>query len=76
MLLEGGAGTHLHPVDAVVHHAHDVPREGVGLRVVASVPGSARNLLGLEQINCVMTQHAEFCITASPGASHKDSHPG
>lgn len=69
-------GTYLDPVDAVVHHAHDVPREGVGLCVVAGIPRSARNLLRLEQINCAMTQHAQFkglgsrpYPTAFPGAS-------
>ncbi len=38
---------HTSPVVAVVHHPHQVPRDGCRLRVHVLVPGAAQQLLGL-----------------------------
>jgi hypothetical protein len=43
---------HLDAVVAVVEHAHEVPGEGVGLRVHGLVPGSAHYLLCPQQPHC------------------------
>ena len=39
-------------VDAVVHHTHDVPGEGVGLSVHAGVPSTAHDFTAGEELSC------------------------
>ncbi len=50
--LASGTCQHLHAVVAVVQHAHEVPGEGVRLRVHGLIPGSAYDLLRPQQPHC------------------------
>lgn len=43
---------HFHPIDAVIHHSHDVPGKRVGLGVHARIPGTANDLTAVEKLTC------------------------
>ena len=49
----GHQGVDLDSVHAVVHHAHEIPGERVGLCVHIRRPGSTTDLLGLQKLHCM-----------------------